>query len=220
MEAVRQFSLQVNLDYLETADEGFLETRDRTIQFQTEFNNSDLLTVAFADQYELLERPFEISPGVTIPSGGYAFRGLSAGYNFGLQRPYSGSLSFERGSFYSGDITSLGFGRGRVELTEQFSLEPSLSLIWVDLPQGSFSTRLVVTRVNYTFTPRMFLSGLVQYNSASDTFSTNLRLRWEYQAGSELFVVYTEDRNTDTIGRFSDLSNRGIVIKFNRLFRL
>jgi hypothetical protein len=66
----------------------------------------------------------------------------------------------------------------------------------------------------------MFLSGLVQYNSASDTFSTNLRLRWEYQAGSELFVVYTEDRNTDTIGRFSDLSNRGIVIKFNRLFRL
>jgi hypothetical protein len=49
--------------------------------------------------------------------------------------------------------------------------------------------------------------------------STNARLRWEYQAGSELFIVYNEER--DTLGRrFPSLMNRSIIVKVNRLFRL
>ena len=101
------------------------------------------------------------------------------------------------------------------------SIEPSITFNWIDTPQGSFRTDLAVTRVNYAFSPRMFFSGLAQYNSASDTTSTNLRLRWEYSPGSELFVVYTEDRDTTPLrpDRSTELRNRGFVIKFNRLFR-
>ena len=101
------------------------------------------------------------------------------------------------------------------------SIEPSISINWLDTPQGSFRTDLVVTRINYAFSPRMFLGGLVQYNSAFNTVSTNLRLRWEYSPGSELFVVYTEDRDSTPLrpDRVTELRNRGFVIKFNRLFR-
>ena len=76
-------------------------------------------------------------------------------------------------------------------------------------------------RQNYAFTPRMFFGGLVQYNSARNTVSNNLRFRWEYSPGSELFVVYTEDRETSPLrpDRFTDLRNRGFVVKFTRLFR-
>ena len=79
----------------------------------------------------------------------------------------------------------------------------------------------MVARVNYSFTPRMFFSGLTQYNSARNTVSNNLRLRWEYSPGSELFVVYTEDRKTDPLlpDRYTELRNRGFVVKVNRLFR-
>ena len=66
----------------------------------------------------------------------------------------------------------------------------------------------------------MFLGGLVQYNSGNDSFSTNFRLRWEYMPGSELFVVYTEARDTDVLDRFSVLENRGLTIKVNYLLRL
>ena len=66
------------------------------------------------------------------------------------------------------------------------------------LPVVRSVTDLVVSRVYYTFTPRMFVSALIQYNSSSDTISTNLRLQWEYSPGSELFVVYSEDRDTDS----------------------
>ena len=73
----------------------------------------------------------------------------------------------------------------------------------------------------YTFTPRMFVAGLVQYNSSSATYSANLRFRWEYQPGSEIFVVYTDDRDTnDPLGRWSRLLNRAFVVKINRLFRM
>ena len=67
----------------------------------------------------------------------------------------------------------------------------------------------------------MFFSGLVQYNSNGDSLSTNLRLRWEYSPGSELFIVYTDDRDTDPflLNRFSELRNRGFVVKATRLFR-
>ena len=61
----------------------------------------------------------------------------------------------------------------------------------------------------------MFFSGLVHDNSSGDSLSTNLRLRWEYTTGSELFVVYTDDRDTDPLlpNRFSELRNRGFVVK-------
>jgi hypothetical protein len=49
--------------------------------------------------------------------------------------------------------------------------------------------------------------------------STNLRLRWEYRPGSELFVVYNDERDT-LAPRFPSLRNRAFVIKVNRLFRL
>ena len=68
----------------------------------------------------------------------------------------------------------------------------------------------------------MFVSSLLQYNSSSDPVSTNLRLRWEYSPGSELFVVYTDERGTEVLApRFADvLNNRAFVVKFNHLFQI
>ena len=69
-------------------------------------------------------------------------------------------------------------------------------------------------------TPRMYVSGIVQYSSTSTSAGTNVRFRWEYRPGSELFVVYTDDYNTDTLLPSADpLRNRALVVKVNRLFR-
>ena len=64
----------------------------------------------------------------------------------------------------------------------------------------------------------MFASALVQYQSSTDSVSTNARFRWEYQPGSELFVVYSDGRNTTGPG-FASLDNRSIVVKATKLFR-
>ena len=80
------------------------------------------------------------------------------------------------------------------------------------------TTSIVRTRTDYGFSPRMFVSALVQYSSADRVFSSNFRYRWEYLPGSELFVVYTDERDTLQPG-YPDLKNRAFVVKVNRLFR-
>jgi hypothetical protein len=220
IQAVRKLTFQTSFDYLANARLGFVELREAQVQFQAEMENSDVFSASLTDSYERLVLAFPIARGVTIPAGEYEQRGFQLGYNFGLQRRYSGNLTLQHGSFFGGERTSLGFSRGRVEVLPQLSLEPSISFNRVALPQASFGANVFATRANYSFTPRMFLSGLVQFNSQSNTFSSNVRLRWEYAPGSELFVVYTDDRDTNVLDRFAELSNRGLVIKVNRLFRI
>ena len=221
LDAVRQFRFEGSIDYVLLADSNLLETRQNQFRFQTELESSDQFAVTLNDNYELLLEPFTPGPGVTIPLGGHAFSDVEVSFALGQQRRINGRVSLQRGGYFNGDITTLGFRRGRIAVTHRMSIEPSISFNWIDTPQGSFRTGLAVTRVNYAFSPRMFLSGLAQYNSARDTISTNLRLRWEYNPGSELFVVYTEDRETTPLrpNRSTELRNRGFVIKFNRLFR-
>ena len=226
IEAVRKFSWEGQFDYITNAA-GFLETREAEGLFGIEFENSDRFNFSATNTYDFLKQPFAITPGIVIPVGGYDLHNTRVGYNFGSQRRLSGNVAIEHGTFYDGTKTTLSvgggsggaFGVGRVEVTPQISLEPGLSLNWVDLPQGRFNTTLVTTRTTYTMTPLMFVSALVQYNSSNSTLSTNVRLRWEYQPGSELFVVYNEGRDTLTPRAFPDLETRSFVIKVNRLFR-
>ena len=224
LDAIRQFRLEASYDYILTADTGILETKQAQVGFSTEFETSDRLGMTFADNYEFLVHPFAPGPGVVLPVGGYGFRDVEATYTVGAQRRLTGIVTVRGGEYFNGSIRSVGFSRGRVALTPQLSVEPTLSENWIDTPQGSFHTRLIVSRVTYTFSPRMFFGGLIQYNSAANTVSTNLRLRWEYSPGSEIFVVYTEDRDSDPLrpdrfDRFTALRNRGLVVKVNRLFR-
>src|SRR6185295_18448693 len=139
-------------------------------------------------------------------------------YNMGTQRTISGNMFAERGSFYDGDRTSVGFSSGRVKITSQLSVEPTYTINKVDLLEGSFTTHLAGSRVTYSMTPLMFAAALLQYNSTNHTVSANARLRWEYRPGSELFVVFNEERDTSS-RQFPDLSNRAFIVKVNRLLR-
>ena len=87
------------------------------------------------------------------------------------------------------------------------------------MPWGRGHNNLVSSRLTYTLSPRMFVSALVQYQSRTDSVSTNARFRWEYRPGSELFVVYNDGRNTLTRG-IPDIQNRSFVVKVTRLFQL
>ena len=218
IDTVRQFTWGGSLDYILNGA-GQLESRVAQTSFGTELENSDRFSVDVQRRYELLVDPFDISSDVSIPVGSYGFQDYYASYSMGAQRKISGTFSLQRGEFFDGDITAIGYSRGRIEITPQMSIEPSISVNRIALPGGRFTTKLATTRFTYTFTPRMFFSGLLQYNSSRDALSTNLRLRWEYQPGSELFVVYNDQRDTGLGRSFPILENRAFIVKFTRLFR-
>jgi len=162
--------------------------------------------------------PFEIATGVFVTPGRYDFHGIQSQYNMGPQRRITGRISVAAGSFYGGTRNEVGY-QGRVEINSQFSVEPRLSVNWVNLPGGRFTARLLSTRATYTLTTRMATSALVQYNSSNNTVSSNVRFRWEYRPGSDLFVVYSDGRETGS-AHLAGLQNQSFVIKMTRLFRL
>ncbi len=215
--AVRQFTWRASLDYIENGA-GHVETRIAQARFDTELENSDRFGIDVQQSHELLVRPFPIAADVTISPGAYDFQDVFASYSLGAQRRFSGTFSIQRGEFFNGHITAVGYRRGRIEITPQLSFEPSTSLNRIELPGGSFTATLVQSRLTYTLTPRMFFGGFVQYNNGTNSLSTNLRLRWEYQPGSELFVVYNDQRDTSLRGT-PFLENRAFVVKVTRLFR-
>ncbi len=215
--SVRQFTYSAEMEYIKNGF-GDLETRIQQGRFAMERQNSDIFSVEATDSYELLLNPFQVASGIRIPRGGYNFRDATVSYQLGAQRRFSGNLSLNKGTFYDGDITGLTLGSSRFAILKQWSVEPSITFQDVNLPVGDFRTQLLRARTDYAFTPRMFLSSLMQYATAGNIFSTNVRFRWEYKLGSELFVVYTDERDTTRPG-YPDLRNQAFVVKFNRLFR-
>ena len=162
--------------------------------------------------------PFPIAPGVTIPIGAYDTQNIGVGFTFARRRKLAGSVSAEYGTFYNGSKTTVTVSQGRVGFSPQFSIEPTYSFNDVELVEGDFTSHLAGARVTYTMTPLMFTSALLQYDSIRHTLSANVRLRWEYRPGSELFIVYNDQRDSMTTG-FPDLINRALIVKINRLFK-
>jgi hypothetical protein len=218
IKSVRKFSGIGQFTYLEDGA-GRLSTRIADGEFAVEFQNSDRFSVGVNQDYEFLVRPFTIVPGAQVPVGGHAFVNGRIGYNMGQQRRVSGRLLVEQGSFYNGDRTALTFNTSRLNVSPRLSVEPSVAINWIELPAGSFTTTLLGSRTTFTATPRLFASALVQYNSSTHTVSANARVRWEYRPGSELFVVYNEERDSEAPTGRPSLQNRAFIVKVNRFVR-
>jgi hypothetical protein len=216
---VRKFSWNLGLDNIQTASTGALETRQLEGRLETEFQNGDQLNFQVSKNREAVTEEFEVAGGLIVPVGSYRFGEFEARYQMGQQRKFSGSFEFRRGGFYGGTRTSYTYSQGRVEVTSRLSVEPQVRINRLDTPFGDVTTKLVSGRVNWTLTPRMLVSGLSQYNSTTNELATNIRFRWEYQPGSDLFVVYGDARDMLSDSRLPALATRSFVIKFTRLFR-
>ncbi|MFM8535189.1 MAG: hypothetical protein ACKOEC_16630, partial [Acidimicrobiia bacterium] len=198
------------------------ESTQITARFNTEFSNSDFFSMEGNINYDLLLAPFSPLTGHPIPAGGYHYNDMSVRYNMGQQRRFSGNIGVNIGQYYNGTIRSLTLSQGRYSFTKQLSVEPRVSINHIDIPSGAFTTRQVGLRSDFAFSPRMFAGALLQYNSADHTFSSNARFRWQYRPGSEFFVVWTDEHDTNPLepqrGSMT-LKNRAFVVKMTRLFR-
>jgi hypothetical protein len=218
LKGIRQITVTGSVEYIEGSSSGRMESRQQAARLNVERENSDQFSIEGGTNFELLPAPFAVARDVTIPAGGYNFNDFTARYAFGQQRRMSGTVSFQKGQFYDGHINAFTVSGARVSVFTRLSVEPSVSINDVSLPAGDFTTTVLRARSDYAFSPLMFVSGLVQYASNERVFSSNLRFRWEYRPGSELFVVYTDERDTIPTG-FPELRNRAFVVKVNRLLR-
>ncbi|MEZ5419214.1 MAG: DUF5916 domain-containing protein [Vicinamibacterales bacterium] len=214
---VRKLTWQASLDYLTDARAVQVQAKEQSALMRVDFQSSDSASVEHSREYEFLPGRFTVAPGVVVPAGGYRADTTRSGYVMGQQRRVSGRLSLAAGSLYGGTRREATYS-GRWGVLPQFSIEPALSFNRAELPYGDFYARLVSSRFTVTPSARMLLSSLVQYNVDAHTLSSSVRLRWEYTGGSELFVVYSDGRDTQAAPG-AGLQNRTVAVKATRLFR-
>jgi hypothetical protein len=162
-------------------------------------------------------KAFEIYPDVTVAPGTYDNAEVMLVGITNQGAPLSLEARLTAGGFFGGSrVSTTAALRGRVG--ESFNAYVDLSRNDVSLPEGHFVTNLLKLRLSYSFTPRLYLQALVQFNDVIDNWSTNLRLGWLQTANTGLFVVYNENRDPTSGG--SGLRDRSFTIKYSRTFDL
>jgi hypothetical protein len=214
---IRRLSWQGDIEYISNAAGDVLEDRSVAGRFGVEFNSSDQVNVAVFRRFERLPFDFPIATGVTVPAGGYTYNGLDVSYTLAQQRKVSGTVAASHGSFYGGTRTAATYS-GRIAFSPHIGIEPNIGLNWVSLPFGDFTARLVGVRLAVAPTARLGFSALTQFNPSARSLTSSARMRWEYTPGSELFVVYSDGRDTGA-RQFPSLQNRSIAVKATRLLR-
>lgn len=196
--------------------EGFHETGFLHIDSHWEFQSSREVHTGINLTTEGLREPFEIVPGVTVQPGSYHHSELQLVY----QGNRSDTLNFQVRSYFGGR-----FGGDRVTLEptarfrvgDRFSTEFAYNYNEFDLPVpgGKFTADLWRFRMSYSFSPRMLVEMLMQYNEKQDQVSTNLRFSWLQTANAGLYLVYNE---VDERGFGALPRGREFVLKYSRIF--
>jgi hypothetical protein len=208
---LQEINPYVEVDYI-TDLQGQLDTRSLTGGLEVYLNPDGQLTLRAEDQFDRLEAPFTVFPGVTIPVGAYGWREASLRYQTGQTRAVFGSVNVAGGEFYSGTRRSVG-GNLTIRPRYDLSFEAGFTRNDVALPTGAFVADLASLRARYQWSTRLFGSAFVQYNTQTRAFVTNARVNFRYKALSDVFLVYTERRNTQTQVR----DERTIALKVTRM---
>ena len=198
---------------------GFLESATLHIDNHWEFKNGHEFHTATNIIREGVESQYTIyddgNKKVFVPAGSY--NQMEAAFvlmtNQGL--PISFNIMSNIGEYFGGSRISANPSL-RYRASKNLTLAVSSSYNKVKLPGGNFTTNVLRGKLQYYFSPHMFVQGLLQYNDVTKEFSTNARFGWLDFANTGLYAVFNElyDENAIVPGR----QNRSVIIKYSYLF--
>lgn len=163
---------------------------------------------------EEVRTPFTINSarGIRVAPGRYEFDEYFIFWNTNSAARVSVNSRFSTGMFYGGYRRSYTVGPS-LRLNERFNVSANIQVNDITLSTEDFVSTLVTGRVNYNFTTKMFLNALLQYNTDSQQWSSNVRFNIIHRPLSDFFLVYNERHDERT----GDLLNRALIAKVTYL---
>jgi hypothetical protein len=163
--------------------------------------------------YERVKEPFELTDGVEVPVGEYSNSEIQIVLQSDEGKALYGELRSFTGGFFNGERVTLR-PTIRYRIGETFSTELAWNYNHIDLPteNGPVNINAGQLRVSYSFTPKMLLQALFQYDDRSDRIGMNLRFSVLQRANAGLFLVYNE---IDEMGFRKP--RREFVLKYSRI---
>lgn len=160
--------------------------------FDLESHDGDQIQMWGNWQHETLFDPFEIQPGVIIPTGDYDFYFLWSKLTTATHRPISIEVNPKIGEFYNGDIIDVR-ALVRWRPTPNFYITLERRVFDVDLPAGDFEFEINRARFNINFTPTLSWTNYLQQESETHIMTLQSQLRWIIVPGNELTVTLNHD---------------------------
>jgi hypothetical protein len=161
---------------------------------------------------------FDFAPlGLEIDQGRYFYNRYFVEYNTDQSRKFSGSVSYNWGSFYDGK-------RDFVNAGVRYAPLPHLALS-VDYEHNTLEdigdqdqeleTDLYTASLRLALNPRVQLSTFYQYNSFDETGRWNARFSWEYQPLSFIYLVFNDARinSLEPVRRDAQFINKVTFLK-------
>jgi len=196
--------------------DGFVETGFVHLDVHWEWKSGYEVHTGYNIFRDGITDAFEIIDDVWVEPGTYKGSEVSLYYSTDESRPLTFGISTTFGDKFGGDRILVSpwvtYRAG-----DKFSSSMELNYNDYDLPVagGNFSVTLARLRLSYSFTPKVLLQLLMQYNDDDDTFSTNLRFSWLRTASTGLYLVYNE---YDESGVGALPTGREVILKYSFMF--
>ena len=206
---IRRIEHDANLEIVTDLQNQLQERTTNLTPLNIQFHSQDNVGVEVDPTYVRLDRPFTISPGITMPLGAeyhftrFAVRGQTAN-----RRLLALNGRFETGGFYSGHRKQTVVG---LTVRARPGYIISLNGEWnqIDLVEGSFASNVFRGVADTQFTPFMALVNIIQFDTMSRVLGWQSRYRWIVRPGNDLYVVYTQNWLEDAVrDRFATLDRR------------
>ena len=178
--------------------------------------HGDKLNFRYFMGKEGLDVPFEISRGVVLPRGMYAFNRYGIEYETSPARQVSAYGYVWNGNFYNG--TRFGYELGILwQPIKYLNFSGTYDYNDIELVQGKFITRLVSFKADTVFSNTLSWTNLIQYDNVSSNLGFNSRIHWIPQAGRNVYLVFNHNLIDTSEGFVSTRSD--ITLKANYTFR-
>ena len=163
--------------------------------------------------------PFEIIDGQEVQPGVYDNAEMQLVMYTNRGAPFSVGMDIRAGGFFSGDRLTLE-PSVRYRIGETFNAELSWNYNDIDLnqPDGKFKINVGILKLAYSFTPKISLEALIQYDDRSDAVASNFRFAWLQSANSGLYLVYNEANQDDDLGLREN--RKEFIVKYSYIFDL
>ena len=203
--------------------DGFYESGFAHFDNHFEFKSQWELHTGMNLTHEGLRAPFLIAPGIQVPVGDYDHVEAQIVTISPQAKPLNINMTTTIGGYYGGRRFAVS-PTIRFRTGDKLSGTVNINYNRVTLPEGRFEANLFRLRASYSFSPRVFVQSLMQYNQQTKFLSGNFRFGWLQSANAGIFLVYNEGRERDVMnGSLRDdsslglLRDRSLVIKFSRL---
>jgi len=189
-----------------------LDTRTLAGGFDVTLKSEAVLSMLVSDQFDRIEQTFTLVPGRTVAPGAYAWREATVKYTMAPASRLLGTANATVGDFYSGSRRSAGAGV-TWRVSPSLAVETSYQRNSISLATGDFVANLAGLRMRYAWSTTLLSSAFVQYNTQTRSFSTNARINWRWAPLSDVFLVYTDRRDSESWAQ----NERSIALKVTRM---